>query len=502
MAGGRDHEAALAAFEAWLRESGCSAALVALRRAGMPEEGVSAALAEDAQAGQELLSVPAALLLDHEAALAWSAELATLLRDHALVDDLRAPQAWPVILLLAVLAEERGLLRGEQGRERERKRQAWHSALGQEQEQEQQQEEEQLLQQQQLRRQREGPGHGAFLDMLPRSGIAPSSRQLRALLGPEHPLCARAAAREREVDEFFVAKDVHERLGVSLDALRWAHAVFWSRALVVPLNSRGKPVQTHAVVPLLDSLNHRPGALQQLEAAGVGTEARLVLRAGHAVGSGEPLVINYGAKANAELLLHYGFCLPTNAADYVELQVAGRAFRFHGAAAAHDSFPEGLLDWARRAARAKSAGHSTAESQEPESKRVRLEPVYRPWSELERGRGHDEELDWDWMNPEAYNCASALVPSDGQWLESCGLGTVAPTADEERAALELVRDALERERELRRLVAPHETAGGADEELIQRYARIAAVLLDGEVACIDALDALLRRALALLTAIP
>jgi hypothetical protein len=94
------------------------------------------------------------------------------------------------------------------------------------------------------------------------------------------------------------------------------------------------------------------------------------------------------------------------------------------------------------------------------------------------------------------------VPSDGQWLESCGLGTVAPTADEERAALELVRDALERERERRRLVAPHETAGGADEELIQRYARIAAVLLDGEVACIDALDALLRRALALLTAIP
>jgi hypothetical protein len=116
--------------------------------------------------------------------------------------------------------------------------------------------------------------------------------------------------------------------------------------------------------------------------------------------------------------------------------------------------------------------------------------------EREREQARDEELDW--MNPDAYNCASAWVPSDAGWLDSCGLGIVAPSAEEERAALELVREALERERERRRRVAPLEAAGGAEGELMQRYARIAALLLQGEAACIDQLDALLRRTLSLL----
>lgn len=93
-------------------------------------------------------------------------------------------------------------------------------------------------------------------------------------------------------------------------ALCWGHAIFWSRAICIPLRGGNEECLT----PLLDLCNHAPGATHELRyvPAGGGSCA---LHAGRSVREGEELLINYGAKSNGELLRCHGFVLRDNQAS-------------------------------------------------------------------------------------------------------------------------------------------------------------------------------------------
>ena len=98
----------------------------------------------------------------------------------------------------------------------------------------------------------------------------------------------------------------------NLQSLRWAHSVFWSRALVVPLDSDGSPnALNQALCPYLDLLNHCPRSAHRLSACETpathdvppSRTATVALIAGGRVTADSEVVINYGRKSNEQLLL-------------------------------------------------------------------------------------------------------------------------------------------------------------------------------------------------------
>ena len=109
------------------------------------------------------------------------------------------------------------------------------------------------------------------------------------------------------------------------EALAWAHTMFHSRAMSVPLPPsalRGfgasNVAAAAALVPLLDILNHRPGALTEWTTSHRST---IAVRVNAAVGAGEQVYINYGPFSNETLLASFGFALETNLADTVRLSI-------------------------------------------------------------------------------------------------------------------------------------------------------------------------------------
>lgn len=106
--------------------------------------------------------------------------------------------------------------------------------------------------------------------------------------------------------------------------LRWAYAIYWSRALRV--NVHGE--ELGCLVPLVDVLNHDAASCAQLHA----TAAAYSLRAGRSVAPGAEVRISYGAKGSAELVQHYGFVLRDNPADVVCVELAESFGRTHGRA--------------------------------------------------------------------------------------------------------------------------------------------------------------------------
>lgn len=95
----------------------------------------------------------------------------------------------------------------------------------------------------------------------------------------------------------------------SSDALRWAHAVFWSRAIALDIPGTGRE---ECLVPLLDHCNHRPGiggevvlwrerSNGQANTTGVSNTPRgwFSLRAVRPSEPDTEVFINYGAKGYA-----------------------------------------------------------------------------------------------------------------------------------------------------------------------------------------------------------
>ncbi len=140
----------------------------------------------------------------------------------------------------------------------------------------------------------------------------------------QHTLAAQLAGTplfDAAVDERLELVKLHTRLAPSynLADLMWAHAVFWSRAIRVPLPSS----DDECLVPLLDLCNHSSGSAAELavERTAVG-ELELVLRAGTFLAEGDEVCISYGAKANGELLRRHGFVLEGNMSDVYPIELA------------------------------------------------------------------------------------------------------------------------------------------------------------------------------------
>lgn len=87
------------------------------------------------------------------------------------------------------------------------------------------------------------------------------------------------------------------------------------------------------LVPLVDALNHARGtpilwSIDQSNGAPTRTSKRLSLVSQGRIGPKAEIYNNYGAKPNSELLLGYGFTLPSNPDDTLLLKLPGSETRF------------------------------------------------------------------------------------------------------------------------------------------------------------------------------
>ena len=137
--------------------------------------------------------------------------------------------------------------------------------------------------------------------------------------------------------------------------LRWARAVFRSRAIALPLagwgrgGARGLETKRSggddgALVPLLDMCNHARDAGTSLQRRGASW--RLV--ATRRFTRGEEVRIDYGGKGNGELLTRHGFVIPNNPFDTVSFQIGNASFTLHRGVREWREFPPGARDAAAR----------------------------------------------------------------------------------------------------------------------------------------------------------
>ena len=137
--------------------------------------------------------------------------------------------------------------------------------------------------------------------------------------------------------------------------LRWARAVFRSRAIALPLagwgrgGARGLETKRSggddgALVPLLDMCNHARDAGTSLQRRGAAW--RLV--ATRRFTRGEEVRIDYGGKGNGELLTRHGFVIPNNPFDTCSFQIGTSSFTLHRGVREWREFPPGARDAAAR----------------------------------------------------------------------------------------------------------------------------------------------------------
>lgn len=440
-------------FAAWLEEQGCSGLdRVELSSSDSRLRGNVVTSRRRLEAREAILAVPCKLLLDAEAAKACDARVAPFVAQHNL------EPAWAIIVAVALLASRGSATMAES----------------------------------------ESSGSGATAKSehpwSPYFGVLPRHQDMSCAILLEPPalqgilggtsLLSRAVAVRAEVER------VHALFGgagmaggaggaggagmagggVGLQDLRWAHAIYWSRALVVPLNSRGERGSVAALVPLLDSINHRPGSLHVLQAryaASHGTdsesksESEVVLEAQSNVAQAAEVFINYGAKTSAELVLFYGFAIPDNPATTVRVCVGGSDFAVSRGV---EVFPQGMLDAARI-----SLGVG---EREPASASASTPKVY-PY------QGQEAPTDW-----------ARLLDSEDEemWWHSCNVG--GPISDaNERAALALiaclVQDQVQTRTQaiLKLSASPHH----------ENCAAVLLVHLEGEVECLKHLQLLVDK---------
>jgi hypothetical protein len=100
---------------------------------------------------------------------------------------------------------------------------------------------------------------------------------------------------------------------LAFDRYVWALCSIWSRCITAV--RRGKSLR--CFVPFIDLLNHRPGA-QVGHAFNENTDC-LHLYSAQSFGAGQEIYLSYGSCSNSRLLMLYGFALPGNSDDSVEL---------------------------------------------------------------------------------------------------------------------------------------------------------------------------------------
>lgn len=94
---------------------------------------------------------------------------------------------------------------------------------------------------------------------------------------------------------------------------KWAIATVWSRAVDLEIEGTNDRV----LVPFFDMFNHSFDAKSNFTYSSNAKGFELTLES--AVGKGSQVFIDYGAMGNSKLLSFYGFTVPENPHDYVEL---------------------------------------------------------------------------------------------------------------------------------------------------------------------------------------
>ena len=157
-----------------------------------------------------------------------------------------------------------------------------------------------------------------------------------------------------------------------VEKLRWARAVFRSRAIALPLAGWGRGGSKTkrsggddgALVPLLDMCNHARDAGTSLRRRGAAW--RLV--ATRRFTRGEEVRIDYGGKGNGELLTRHGFVIPNNPFDTCSYRIGNASFTLHRGVREWREFPPGARDAAARFLRQTRGASFLGESSESASR--------------------------------------------------------------------------------------------------------------------------------------
>jgi len=144
--------------------------------------------------------------------------------------------------------------------------------------------------------------------LLEGSGIMDSTASLRAKIDREHATLLADVIIPNRLDETVF----------SLAAFEWAMSMLLSRAIDL------RETQELALVPYADLLNHSPYCSSYFfyNEVAFSKEREVCLYADRAYAKNDQVLISYGQKSNAELLLLYGFVVDRNLFDEVELTVA------------------------------------------------------------------------------------------------------------------------------------------------------------------------------------
>ncbi|KAI6243565.1 SET domain-containing protein [Aphelenchoides fujianensis] len=167
-----------------------------------------------------------------------------------------------------------------------------------------------------------------FFDVLPAAfGTPLADGRLGAALSAD---CLPRRVRQLLAKQRREFEDVHEALSralaprpVDVRRLNWAWHVVNTRCIFVdnaphPLVAAGEAGDSLAVIPLVDMLNHAPHAACVARFCRL-TQRYVVAAERRCVRAGEELLVCYGPHDNARLWLEYGFRLPDNAHNRVDL---------------------------------------------------------------------------------------------------------------------------------------------------------------------------------------
>jgi len=126
--------------------------------------------------------------------------------------------------------------------------------------------------------------------------------------------------------------------GFTLQELKWAYSVVWSRVFPIRVPRENSPVAP-ALLPFVDSMNHKSGAKRTYFADY--DNKTFVIKADEDITEvGSEVFNNYGAKCNSSFLFSYGFVVPNNANDMYFIQL--------GFSTILDPFPRKVLkEWNR-----------------------------------------------------------------------------------------------------------------------------------------------------------
>ena len=146
------------------------------------------------------------------------------------------------------------------------------------------------------------------LAQLEGSGILDATDSLRAKIEREHAALLTDVITPNALDED----------AFSFEAFQWAMSMLLSRAIDL------RETQQLALVPYADLLNHSPYCSSYFffNQISFSQQREVVLYADRAYAKNDQVLISYGQKSNAELLLLYGFVVDRNLFDEVEVTVS------------------------------------------------------------------------------------------------------------------------------------------------------------------------------------